>query len=84
MSATLSSHAVLIAYWLVMLVICAFFLRMACSLCRTDMPTWRRSFVAVVVVAFLAYLTFDFTAYMVMRSMSEVLIRVPEGYGYNY
>ncbi len=84
MSATLSAHAVLIAYWVVMLVICAFFLRMACSLCRIDMPSWRRAFVAVVVVTFLAYLTFDFTAYLVMRSMSDVLIRVPEGYGYNY
>jgi hypothetical protein len=84
MSATLSAHAVLITYWVVMLVICAFFLRMACSICRTDMPSWRRSFVAVVVVAFLAYLTFDFTAYLVMRSMSEVLIQVPPGYGYNH
>ncbi len=84
MSATLSAHAVLIAYWAVMLVICAFFLRMACSLCRVDMPSWRRAFVAVVVVTFLAYLTFDFTAYLVMRSMSDVLIRVPEGYGYNH
>lgn len=83
MSATLSAHAVLIAYWAVMLVLCAFFLRMACSLCRVDMPSWRRAFVAVVVVTFLAYLTFDFTAYLVMRSMSEVLIRVPPGYGYH-
>ena len=84
MSATLSAHAVLIAYWVVMLVLCAFFLRLACSLCRVDMPSWRRAFVAVVVVSFLAYLTFDFTAYLVMRSMSDVLIQVPPGYGYNH
>ena len=50
MSATLSAHAVLIAYWAVMLVLCAFFLRMACSLCRMDLPSWRRSLVDVVVV----------------------------------
>jgi hypothetical protein len=83
MATALSPQAVLLAYWLIILVVAAFSLRMACNLVRTDMPSWRRAFVSVVVVTFLAYLTFDFTCYLIMRSMDGVLLRVPPGYGYS-
>src|SRR5947209_17497798 len=83
MASSLSPQAILITYWLIILVVAAFSLRMACSICQTDMPSWRRGFVAVLVVSFLAYLTFDFTCYLVMRSMDGVLLRLPPGYGYS-
>jgi hypothetical protein len=82
MASSLSPQAVLIAYWLIILVVAAFSLRMACSLCRMDLPSWRRAFVSVVVVTFLAYLTWDFTCYLVLRSMDGVLLRVPPGYSF--
>jgi hypothetical protein len=75
---------VILAYWLVMIPIAAFFLRMACSLCRTGMPTWRRSIVSVLLVTFLAYLAFDFTSYLIMRCMDGVALQVPPWYGYNF
>src|SRR5947207_3164006 len=84
MASALSPQMVLIAYWAIVLVIAAFSLRMACSICRTDIPSWKRAFVSVVVVTFLAYLTFDFTCYLIMRSMDGVLLQVPQGYGYGY
>jgi hypothetical protein len=48
------------------------------------MPTWRRAIISVLVVSFLAYLTFDFTAYLIMRSLQDVVIQVPPWYGYNF
>jgi hypothetical protein len=84
MAAKLSPQVIILAYWLVMIVLTAFFLRMACSLCQTSMPSWRRSFISVVIVTFLAYLVWDFTAYVIMRSMEDVLIQLPPGYGYNF
>ena len=83
MTSVLGQHGVLVAYWLLLIAAAAFFLRMACGLCRTDLPSWRRAVVSVVVVTFLAYLAFDFTAYMVLRSMAGVVIQVPPGYGYH-
>ena len=82
MAATLSPQVILLAYWLIILVVAAFSLRMACSLCRVDMPSWKRAFVSVLVVTFLAYLTFDFTCYLIMRSMNGVLIQVPPNTSY--
>src|SRR5262249_213763 len=38
----------------------------------------------VLVVTFLAYLTFDFTCYLTMRSMDGVLLQTPPGYSYGY
>jgi hypothetical protein len=84
MTSMVSPHFILLLYWLVMIVLSAFFLRMACSLCQTGMPTWRRAVVSVLVVSFLAYLTFDFTAYLIMRSLQGVVIQVPPWYGYNF
>src|SRR4051812_42409875 len=84
MASKLGPQVIILAYWLVMIVITAFFLRMACSLCQTSMPSWRRSIISVVLVSFLAYLTWDFAAYLIMRSMQDVLIQVPERYGYNF
>src|SRR5437764_1038806 len=40
MASALSPQMVLIAYWAIVLVIAAFSLRMACSICRTDIPSW--------------------------------------------
>jgi hypothetical protein len=82
MPSALSAQGILIAYWLVILVVAAFSLRMACSLVRVSMPSWRRSFVSVLVVTLLAYLTFDFTCYLILRSLDGVYLRVPPGYSY--
>src|SRR5207248_4268205 len=76
-------HVILLAYWLIMIVLAAFFLRLACSLCRAGIPSWKRSFISVVVVTFLAYLAFDFACYLTMQTMDGVLIRVPPWYSYS-
>ena len=77
MSAALLTHLVVIAYWLVIIPMAAFFLRQACSICRANLPSWKRSMISVVVVTFLAYLAFDFTSYLVMRSLDGIALRVP-------
>jgi hypothetical protein len=78
----LSPHTILLAYVLLMILLGAFFLRLACGLCRMTLPTWRRSIVSVLLVSFLAYLTFDFAAYVVVRSMEDFIIRLPPWYSY--
>src|SRR5689334_8869829 len=78
-----SPHMILAAFWAVMVVLAAFFLRMACSVCRMDLPTWKRSLVSVLLVSFLAYLVFDYTGYLVMRSLQDIKIQVPPWYGYH-
>jgi hypothetical protein len=78
----LSPNTILIAYVLVMIWLGAFFLRMACGLCQMTLPSWRRSIISVVLVSFLAYLTFDFGAYVLVRSMEDVLIRLPQWYSF--
>jgi hypothetical protein len=80
----LSPQVVLLVFWLLVILIGAFCMRMACSLFQADIPSWRRAVISVVVVTFLAYLTFDFTAYLIMRSMQDVVFPVPPGYGYNF
>ncbi len=82
--AELSPQTILITYWLILIVFAAFALRMACSLCQVEMPSWKRAFVSVVVVTFLAYLMFDFTCYLIMRSMDGVLLQVPPWYSYGF
>lgn len=84
MASALSPHVILLVYWLLLVALSAFFLRLACGLCRTTIPTWRRSIVSVLVVAFLTYLVVDFTAYLILRSMQDVLVQIPPWYGYNY
>jgi hypothetical protein len=84
MASVLTPQVILITYWLIILALAAFALRMACSLLRTDMPSWRRAFVSVLVVSFLAYLTFDFTCYLIMRSMDGVMLMVPPWYSYGF
>jgi hypothetical protein len=84
MTSVLTPQVILITYWLIILVLAAFALRMACSLCRVDMPSWRRAFVSVLVVTFLTYLVFDFTCYLIMRSMDGVLLMVPPWYSYGF
>ena len=83
MTAALRPHIVVLSYWLVIVLMAAFFLRQACSLCRANMPTWKRSIISVLLVTFLAYLIFDFTAYLMMRTLDGVALRVPPGYGYH-
>ena len=41
------------------------------------MPRWQRSIISVVLVTFLAYLAFDFTSYLIMRSLDGVTLRAP-------
>jgi hypothetical protein len=84
MTSMLSPQVILLIYWLLIIIIAAFCMRMACSLCQIGIPTWRRAIISVVVVTFLAYLTADFSAYILMRSMQDVVVQVPPGYGYNY
>jgi hypothetical protein len=48
------------------------------------MPTWRRSIISTLLVTFLAYLAFDFTSYLIMRSMEDVALQLPSWYGYNF
>jgi hypothetical protein len=73
---------IILGYWLFILFFAAFSLRMACSLCQVGMPSWFRAVISVIVVTLLAYLTFDFTCYLIMRSMDGVLLVVPPGYTY--
>jgi hypothetical protein len=84
MPSRLNPQLVLGIYWLVIILFAAFFLRQACSLCHANMPRWRRAIISVVLVTFLAYLAFDFTSYLIMRSLDGVVLRVPPWYGYNY
>jgi hypothetical protein len=84
MSEAIRPHLVIVSYWLVMVLAAAFFLRLACSLCRTGMPTWRRAIISTIVVTFLAYLAFDFMSYIIMRGMEEMQVLIPPWYGYNY
>ena len=81
---TLRPHMVVIGFWIVIILLGAFFLRQACSLCRANMPSWKRAIISVILVTFLGYLIFDYTGYLMMRSLDGVALRVPPGYGYNY
>lgn len=82
MTSPIGSHSIQIIYWIVIVALSAFFLRQACSICAEGMPTWKRSIISVLLVSFLSYLVFDFTCYLIMRSMNEVLLYVPPGYSY--
>jgi hypothetical protein len=84
MTSILSPQVILLAYWLAIVGIAALFLRLACSLCQAGMPSWPRAIISVVLVTFVAYLTFDFTEYVLMRSMQDVVIQVPPWYGYTH
>ncbi len=80
----LSPQIVVLIYWLIIIPLAAFFLRQACSLCGVNMPSWKRSIISVMLVTFLAYLTFDYTSYLIMRTLDGVALRVPPWYGYNF
>src|SRR5262249_37879783 len=82
MTSILTPQVILLAYWLVIIALAALFLRLACSLCQADIPSWTRAVISVILVTFLAYLTFDFTSYLIMRSLQDVVIQVPPGYSY--
>jgi hypothetical protein len=82
MASLLNPLVILLAYWLIIIVLAAFFLRLACSLCRAGIPSWKRSFVSVFVVTLLAYMTFDFACYLTMKTMDGVLFQLPPWYSY--
>jgi hypothetical protein len=82
MNPLLSPQKITIAFWIPMIFLSAFFLRLACSFFQGELPSWRRALISVLVVSLLAYLTFDFTVYLIMRSMNDVVVQVPEGYSY--
>ena len=84
MTIALHPQLIILAYWLVVILLGAFFLRQACSVCGAGMPTWRRSIVSVIIVTFLAYLAFDFASYMIMESMGGIFLYIPPWYGYNF
>jgi hypothetical protein len=84
MTAALRPHLVVLSFWLVIILLAAFFLRQACSLCRANMPSWKRAIVSVILVTFLGYLIFDYTGYLIMRSLNGVTLVVPPWYGYNF
>jgi hypothetical protein len=78
MASLLNPLVILLTYWLIMIVLAAFFLRLACSLCRAGIPSWKRSFVSVFVVTLLAYIAFDFTGYLTMKQPDLVPDEVNE------
>jgi hypothetical protein len=75
---------VVIGFWVVMLLIAAFILRLACGLFQANIPSWKRAIFMVLFVGPAAYLVFDFSAYLIFLSIKDVLIRVPPGYGYGH
>jgi hypothetical protein len=79
MATLLQPHVIVLAYWLIMIVLAGFFLRLACSLCRAGIPTWKRSIIPVLVVTFLAYLVFDYTCYLTMKTLDGDVIQMPRG-----
>ncbi len=78
----LPPQMLVLAYWIPIIFLSAFFLRLACGLCGANFPSWPRAIISVLLVSFLAYLTVDFTAYVIMRSMQDVVVQVPPSYGY--
>lgn len=82
--ASLVPQSAELAYAAALLALSALFLRLACSLCRAATPSWLRSLISVVLVAGLAYFTADFTAYLIMRSMQDVILQIPPWYSYHY
>src|SRR5262249_51453933 len=78
----LPPQLIMLAYWVVMIVLAAFFLRQACSLWEADMPFWKRAVISTFIVTFLAYLAFDYTCYIIMRCVWEDVARLLPWYGY--
>src|SRR5262249_43697885 len=76
------SFLALIVYWAILTPVAAFILRQACSLFQVEMPSYRRAIFMVLVVGGSAYLTFEFSSYVIMLSMQGVFLQVPPGYGF--
>src|SRR4051812_23152243 len=51
----LRPQTIVLFYWLIVIFLAAFFLRLACGLCRAELPSWRRSLFSVVFVTLMAY-----------------------------
>jgi hypothetical protein len=77
-----AQQLIILVFWSVFLLVSAFLLRQACSLCGAELPSYRRAFVVLLFVAPAAYLVFDLTAYGCMLSMDDITLRVPQGYSY--
>src|SRR5262249_37044641 len=83
MATLLQPHVIVLAYWLIMVVLAAFFLRLACSLCRAGIPTGKRPITSLLGVTFVAYRVFDYTCYLTRKSLDGELLRVPPWYSYS-
>src|SRR5262249_7697520 len=71
-----------VGFWVVVVFVAAFILRIVCGLFQTYVPKWPRAVFMVLFVGPAAYLAFDLTSYVIFLSMQDVLLRVPPGYGY--
>src|SRR5690348_9170073 len=82
METALQPQTITLLFWLAIILIAAFCLRMACSFFQGTVPSWKRAIISVLIVTLLAYVAFDFTAYIIMRSMDGVFLQVPPGYSF--
>src|SRR4051812_10471827 len=48
MASVLSPQVILLGFWLVVVACAALFLRLGCSLCQADIPSWPRAVISVV------------------------------------
>jgi hypothetical protein len=69
-------------FWLILIPIMVFVIRMTCSLFRLDLPSYPRAALILFVVGPMAYLTFDFCSYVIMRSIQGEYFPIPPGYSY--
>jgi hypothetical protein len=85
MTPTLQGSPLLqIAFWVLLVPVAAYLLRVACTVCGEDPPSWRRSVIGLLVVVAGAYFTWDFASYLFMRMMGDDTVgaRLPPGYSY--
>jgi hypothetical protein len=85
MTPTLNGNPLLVtAFWVLLFPVAAFLLRVACSVCGEDPPSWRRSFIGLLVVSAGAYFAWDLSSYLFMLMMRDdtVGVRLPPGYSY--
>lgn len=76
-------HWLFIGFWVVVVGASSLILMELCPYFDEESPTIRKAVFMVVGVACAAYFAADFTAYMIMRSTSDVVVAVPPWYGYS-
>jgi hypothetical protein len=77
-----TSPVLLTACGLATLALSSFLLRQACALWRTELPSYLRAFVSVLLVGATAYLVLDGGGYLLMRLTADAGISLAEDYGY--